>query len=464
MVKQMVVSVCMALAVRGAFAAVPIPKAEFLPAADVRVKAGPSRDAAAAARKKLFAVRPEELVFPFRRAAALPAKCNPSAGREGKSRETEGRELGFNLSAMSALCVDGKDDAARDRVDYVVEELFGCVCASKSRRKRYFMTVPEAEAFKGECPAFPARTACHVLEGLIDANRLAGNERAFWLVREWVDWFRDEWWKKSDDAKARDARRAKWLEGDWAGLNRAFMDVYKSFGVVHYFHDGWNIFCMTPYFDAMRKGEYNFAAESAEVMSAKMEGVYMRHLASGWDELRKATFAYLDYARKTPKYGADSDEATFDLMSLAARAFEEEPSAQLMDFIDAKVAVLSKRSGASQRIGPADVHAVHPARYAYSTSPQTVWINQYLPSVAVFREKRLGLVADPGGTSGAAVTYTLLTKGRSMRQCFRFRSLKGARPRVSVNGTPVQAKACTDGYVEVVRDWSDGDTISVYTR
>lgn len=453
-----------ALFALSAFAAAPIPKTEFLPAADVRVRSGAAHGVSEAARKKLFAVRTEMLVYPFRRAAGLPGKCEPPAGAREKSRETEGRALGFYLSAMSALCVDGKDDAARERVDYVVEELFGCACASKSRRKRYFMTVPEAEAFKDECPAFPARTAYHVLEGLIDANRLAGNERAFWLARGWVDWFRDEWWKKSDDAKARDARRAKWLAGDWAGLNRVFIDVYKSFGVVDYYHDGWNIFCRTPYFDAMRKGEYNFSSEPAESLASKMEGIYMRHRATGWEELRKAAFAYLDYARTTPKYGADSDEATFDLMSLAASMFEEEPSASLMDFVDAKSAMLEKRVASTRYIGPAEVHAVRPARYAYSTSPRTVWVNQYVSSSAIFREKGLALVAETEWPSAPTARYKVRRKGAPILQRFRFRGVKGSRPRVSVNGSPVQAKACADGYVEIVREWSDGDELSVSVR
>ena len=461
MVNARSAAICAALFASCAFAAAPIPKAGFLPAADVRVRSGVMRNSAASVREKLFAVRPERLVYPFRRAAGLPEKCEPPSGDREKSRETQGRELGFYLSAMSGLCAAGRDEAARDRVDYIVEELFGCACASKARRKRYFMTVPEEEAFREECPAFPARTAYHVIEGLIDANRLAGSERAFSLARDWVDWFRDEWWKKPEDAKSRDARRAKWLEGDWAGLNRAFVDIYRSFGVVHYYHDGWNIFCRTPYFDALRKGEYNFSSEPAESLAAKMEGVYMRHRVTGWEELRKASFAYLDHARKTPKYGAESEEATFDLMSLAARAFEEEPSAGLMDFIDAKAAALAKRSADSKRIGPSDVHAARPARYAYSTSPRTVWVNQYITSTAVFREKGLALVADAEWPAAATARYKVRRKGAPVIQRFRFRGVEGSKPRVSVNGSPVQAKACADGYVEIVREWSDGDELSV---
>lgn len=464
MVNARTASFCTALFALSAFAAAPIPKTEFLPAADVRAMTGAAHGVSEVARKKLFAVRPERLVYPFRRAAGLPDKCEPPADAREKSREAEGRALGFYLSAMSGLCAAGKDEAAKGRVAYVVEELFGCARASKARWKRYFMTVPEEEAFKDECPDFPVRTACHVLVGLIDANRLAKNDRAFWLAKDWVDWFRDGWWKKTNDPKGRDARRAKWLAGDWAGLNRVFIDVYKSFGVVDYYHDGWNIFCRTPYFNAMRKGEYNFSSEPAESLASKMEGVYMRHRVTGWEELRKAAFAYLDYARTTPKYGADSDEATFDLMSLAASMFEEEPSAPLMDFVDAKSAMLEKRVASTRYIGPAEVHAVRPARYAYSTSPRTVWVNQYISSSAIFREKGLALVAETEWPSAPTARYKVRRKGAPVLQRFRFRGVKGSRPRVSVNGKPVQAKACADGYVEIVREWSDGDELSVSVR
>lgn len=464
MVNARSATVCAALFALSASAAAPIPKTEFLPFADVRVRQGAARDMSEAARKKLLDVRPERLVYPFRCAAGLPEKCEPPADAREKSRETEGRELGFYLSAMSGLCATGRDDEAKEKVDYVVEELFGCACASKARRKRYFMTVPEDAAFKDESPDFPVRTSCRVLEGLVDANRLAKNDRAFWLAKDWVDWFRDEWWKKTNDPKGRDARRAKWLEGDWAGLNRVFVDVYRSCGVVDYYHDGWNIFCRTPYFDAMRKGEYNFSSEPAESLVAKMEGIYMRHRATGWEELRKAAFAYLDYVRKMPKYGGDSEEATFDIMSLAASMFEEEPSASLMDFIDAKAVMLEKRVASTRNIGPAEVHAVRPARYAYSTSPQTVWVNQYVSSAAIFREKGLALVADAELPSASTARYKVRRKGAPILQRFRFRGVKGSRPRVSVNGSSVQAKACTDGYVEVVREWSDGDELSVSVR
>lgn len=452
------------LVAAASFAGAPIPATEYVPVADMRVKGGYPASAYAAARKKLMAVRPEQLLVPYRRAAGLPAKCEGLDTPRERSRDTEGRSLGHYLSAMSALYAITRDETALDRVNYVVEELYGCAQASKSRDK-FFMTVPEQDAFVDFTPAFPARTAYALLKGLCDARELAGSDRAFWLARGWVDRYREIWWRsKPQDRSRMDQARGKWLAGDWGGLNRAFIDVYRLFGVVDYYHDGWNCFTKTPYFDGLLKGDYKFDAEPAQSLAAKMGGLYMRHRTTGWEDVRKACFAYLDYARKQPKYGAESDEATFDLMTLAGSAFEEAPSAALMDYVDSRQALLAKRVSSSQYVGPADIYAVRSMMYAYSASPRTVWVNQYVPSQVLFREKKLGLVAETDWPSGASAKFTVRVKAGPIPQRFRFRGMRGASPRVAVNGQPVQASGGDDGYFTVAREWKNMDVITVTLR
>ncbi len=452
-----------ALAIAQAFASGPMLKAEYLPPGDVRVRGGAIGRTYAAAKKKLLAVRPETLLCAYRRAAGLPAKSAPMKTPRETSRETEGRSLGHYLSAVSTLCAVPRNDDARDRVDYVVEELFECAKASRSHK--FVMTVPEEEAFTDFSPTFPARTAYAMLKGLIDARDYADNGRAFWVARDCVDVYRDVWWRsKPQDRAKTDGARAKWVAGDWGGLNRVFVDVYRLFGLVDYYHDAWNCFNQVPYFDRLRKGEYDFTAEGAASFAAKVEGMYMRHRVRVWDELKKISFAYLDYARKTPKYGAGDDEAAFDLISLAQRAFEEEPSAELMDFIDAKGAELSRGVKANEHIGPAEIYAVRAAHCAYATSPRTIWVNQYIPSQALFREKRILLAAETDYPSESSAKFTVRLKGRPKFQRIKFRSVKGVRPKVSVNGTPVVAVAGADGYVTVEGNWNNKDVIVVSLR
>jgi len=464
MVAGLKVCAVAALAAAASFAGAPHPAAEYVPIADMRAKGGGSGAASAAARKKLMAVSPEQLLAPYRRAAGLPAKSAPLKTDREKARDTEGRSLGHYLSAMSALYAVTRDETALDRVDYVVEELYGCAQASSSRDK-IFMTVPEGDAFADFSPSFPARTAYAMLKGLCDAHELAGNKRAFSLARGWVDRYREVWWRsKPTDKKKTDQARDRWLAGDWGGLNRSFIDVYRGFGVVDYYHDGWNCFTKTPYFNALMKGEYDFKSEGAESLAPKIWGMYMRHRVTGWEDVRKAAFAYLDYARSLPKYGAESDEATYDLMSLAASAFEEAPSAALMDYVDSRQALLAKFAQSADYVGAADVYAVKSMMCAYSASPRTVWVNQYVPSQVLFRVKRLGLVAETDWPSGATAKFTVRMRGGPIFQRIRFRGMRGATPRVSVNGQQVPCAGAADGYFTVERDWSNMDVISVTLR
>ncbi len=459
MVGRLTLGAIAVLTALASMAAVPRPATSFVALADVRMTGGDGLEAMKSAGAKLMAIDPAKLVYPYRKAAGLPAKCAAPGDPAEKSPQTAGRLLGHYLSAMSALWSTTRKDAVKDRVDYVVEELYGCAAAAKASRRRFFMTVPEQAAFVNETPAFPARTAYAVLKGLVDAHSLTGNQRAFDLAKGWVDYYRDIWFKaKQPDPEATKKARAKFLSGDWGGLNRIFLLIYCDFGVVNYFHDGWNCFNQTPYFDELRKGRYDFAAEPAASLAAKMEGLYMRHRLTGWEELRKASVAYLDYAVKTKRYGDGDDEATRDLMSLASRIFEESPSAELMDFIDAKIATLTKAALASKGPCAADAVVLSQARYAYSTSPRTIRVNRYIPSKAAFREKGIVLVTK---VVGRRATITVRMTGKAVSQRIMFRSVGGAVPRISVNAAQTVSKANGDGYWAVDREWKDGDMIDV---
>ncbi len=448
------------LCAASAYGAIPRPQCVYLPAHDVQCRGGEF----AAERKKLMAVDPAALLYAWRSAAGLPAKCDPPKSPGERDRETAGRSLGHYLSAMSALSAGNRDETAKDRVDYVVEELYGCAQACTAKEK-FFATVPEGEWFANDAPAFPPRTAYAMLRGLFDASELAGNKRAFDLARGWVDHLRTFWGRpRGDEMRRRNEARERWLQGDWGGLNRAFLDVYDGFKLVSYYHDGWNYFNQRPFFDKLRKGEYDFRTESAASLAAKMGGLYHRHRITGWEELRKAAFAYLDFAAKDPNYGADDPEATFDLLTLAASAFEERPSAALMDYVDSREALLAKWALSSARVGPADVYAACSARYAYATSPKTVWINQYVPSAAVFREKRIVLVAESDCPNCGHARITVRMKTPKILQRFRFRRVKGAMPSIMVNGSQVIPLNGEDGYVTVERAWTDGDVIEIALR
>lgn len=417
---------------------------------EVELSEGAYETTFARAEKRVRAVDPAPLLAPFRSAAGLPAKAKPLTCSAERDPATVGQALGHYLSALSALFAVTQDEDVKDRIWYVVEELYGC-----SLKNRSLLPIPDAQAFDGTTFRFPAHTAFAVLAGLHDAFRATENQRAFHLVVQWVDWYQRIWQKEMENP-ARD----KWLAGDWGGLNRVYLYVYNEFGRENYLHDGWNAFNQRPYFDEMRKGNFDFASETPKALSAKMCGVYMRHRRSGWGELHKASAAYLDYAMKTRDYGVNAPDALVNLVWLAARLNEENPNGRLGDFVAARTALLFKDGSTSAPVGIVDVFTLKARENIYATSPKTLWVNQYVPSRVNWSAKGVALSTtatenEPKGfdlkiTAKAPVAFKLM-----------LRQQKGKMPQVTLDGARLAVAADTSGYAAIERTWTHGDVLHV---
>lgn len=417
---------------------------------EVRLSEGVYGTAYMRAKKRVLAVDPAALLAPFREAAGLPAKAKAVACAAERNPETVGRALGHYLSAMSALYVVTKDEDVKDRIYYVVEELYGC-----SLKNRSLLPIPETRAFDGTTFRFPPHTAFAVLAGLHDAFRATENRRAFDLLIRWVDWYQDCWSKRMEKPA-----REKWLAGDWGGLNRAYLYVYNEFGRNNYLHDGWDTFNQRPYFDELRKGNFDFARESPKALSAKMSGVYMRHRRTNWGELHKASKAYLDYVMKSRDYGANDLDASVNLVWLAARLNEENPGGRYGDFIAARTVLLFKAQDDAAPVDITDVFALKARENLYATSPQTLWVNQYTPSRVVWSVKNVALKTSRAAETGNAYNLQFALK-EPVAFTLMLRQQKGKVPQASLNGTRLTLEPAADGYSAVTRTWANADTLRV---
>ena len=448
--KKLLSTVCLVLGLAGGVRAdLRVDVRAFGPG-EVGLSEGTYGTAFVQAKKRVLAVDPAALLAPFRSAAGLPAKAKPLVCPAERDPATVGQTLGHYLSAMSAVYAVTKDEDVKDRLAYAVEELYGC-----SLKNRSLLPIPENRAFDGTTFRFPPHTAFAVLAGLHDAFRATENRRAFNLLIRWVDWYQDCWSKRMEKPA-----REKWLAGDWGGLNRAYLYVYNEFGRNNYLHDGWETFNQRPSFDELRKGTFDFTRETPKSLSAKICGIYMRHRRMGCDEIHKASAAYLDHAMKTRDYGADAPDATVNLVWLAARLNEEHPDGRLGDFIAARTALLFKNGHASAPVDIADVFALKARENIYATSPQTLWVHQYVPSRVNWSVKGVSLSAASSENSPQGWDLKVKTKAPT---AFRLmlRQQKGRTPQVSLNGTRLTVTTDPSGYAVIDRTWTAGDTLRV---
>ena len=348
------------------------------------------------------------------------------------------------------MYAETKDEDVKDLIWYVVEELYGC-----SLKNRSLMPVPETQAFDGTTFRLQPHTAFAVLAGLHDAFRATGNRRAFDLLVRWVDWYQDCWTKMQEPAQK------QWLDGDWGGLNRAYLYVYNEFGRENYLHDGWNTFNQVPYFDELRKGKHDFSAEPPRALAAKLSGLYMRHRRSRWNEVHTVCSAYLEHAMKTRGYAADDPDATVDLVWMAARLSEEGADGRLGDFIESRTKALFEAAHGPAAVDITDVFALKARENLFATSPRTLWVNQYATSRVSWEAKGvvLSVKAADGRPGKATLSFEVKDPGTAF--CLRLRNRNGRSPTVSVNGKAPDVRADPDGYTPIARTWKTGDTVDI---
>lgn len=481
---------------------------------DVKLGEGPFMDALQVNRTYLLdMVDPDRLLSGFRKVAGLSKKADAYGGWE--SRQLHGHGLGHYLSAVAALYAVTDDPKAKERVDYIVNELVEC---QKANGDGYVMTIPQKDIWNrikaGDIRTggfdihgwwVPNYTLHKVLAGLRDAYRLAGNKTALEVERNLADWYLDVV-KDVDGEKLQTL-----LAAEWGGVNETLVQLYEDTGDKRYLDAAWNKFYHRRVFEPLMHGEDRLNGLHANTQIPKIVGLAAYYLNTGCEKSRIASETFWEAVahKRALACGGHSDWEhfydvretrgklskanaetcnIFNMLRLTGRIFTWDPAAERMDWaeralINQLLAQIGKKPGEFGYfishcpvagkifstpfdswwccVGTGLENPMHYAEHSYYHSADALWVNLYHAVSLNWKEKGLRLVSKTRFPEEDTVNYTVSAE-KPVMLTFRFRHpawCKGME--IKVNGKEVAVTSIPSSYFDLRREWRDGDTIEV---
>lgn len=450
----------------------------------------------------------------FRKIAGLPRKADRYGGWETDS--ARGHTLGHYLSALSLLYAQTKDSEAKRRVDHIVAELAECQLAhgngyvSTTSPDQVWERVKVGDFEVSEFDLCRKNRPIYILDktmaGLRDAFRAAGNARALEIERKLADWYL-ETIKALDDEKLQ-----KLLSTDWGSLNEVFADLADDTGESRYLDAARAKFFERRLLDPLAKGEDRLDGLQAAIQAAKMPGyaavanatgdatlskaaetfwqsvVEHRTFATGTHGVDERFFPVRDLADKLEAHNGETC-GTVAMIRFAGRLFAHAPSRDKMDYVErASINHLLSQIGRQpgeygyfQSLAPVAEKVFSSGRntwwccignglevplrwvqQAYFHDDEALWVNLYLGSRLIWREKGFALKAETRFPEEDTIAYTIAVR-KPTQLAVRFR-LPGwcTSPVFSVNGKSVAVRVRKDGYGEIARTWQKGDKVVVH--
>ncbi len=453
--------------------------------------------------------RTDRLLAEFRRVAGLPAKAVRYPGRwEGGG--INGHILGHYLTALSACYAATGDERAKERADYIVEELAACQTANGDG---YVMTIPQDKVWdRVRNGTFTARsfdicgwwvpnyTIHKVFAGLRDAYRWTGNAKALEVERKLGDWY-----AKMIENLSRD-QMGRLMRSEWGGLNETFADLYRDTGDEKFlkiakekFNDG--------FFGPLREGKDMMDRNHANTQMPKVVGLASIYDITHDEADKKAVMTFWDSVvnRRTLANGGHSDHEHFynvkdhakhlgpqtfetcninNMHKLSSRVFCWRPDSGIADFVERSLInqlvaqhgekpgefgyFLSTMPVATKVFSTPEgawwccvgTGMENPMRYGeqvYFHDDEGVWVNLYMASALCWKEKgvKIEQVTDYPDESRAKI---VVSTERPVRFALRLRKPAWCDTML-VDGEV--AVADETGYVVADREWKNGDSINV---
>jgi DUF1680 family protein len=202
---------------------------------DVDLLDGPFLQARTLDQQYLLSLEPDRMLHSFRVNAGLPPKAEIYGGWESVQTwadiHCQGHTLGHYLSACSLMYGATGEARFKQRIDYIVAELRDCQVASKTGLLTAFPEGPalmdtmlSGKRFTG----VPWYTSHKVLAGLRDAKLYTDSPVALEVLTKFCDW------AVNATAPLTDEQFQKMLDAEHGGMNEVLADVYEMTGDPRY--------------------------------------------------------------------------------------------------------------------------------------------------------------------------------------------------------------------------------------
>ena len=503
------------LAALAAFAKSPRMAAESFDLGRVRVTGGVFKEKQDIDREFLLEYmdkhRTDRLLAEFRRVAGLKEKAKRYPGRwEGGG--INGHSLGHYLSALSACYAATGDSRAKDRADYIVDELAEC---QKANGDGYVMTIPQAKVWdKIKAGTFsasgfaicgwwvPNYTIHKVFAGLRDAYRWTGNRKALEVERGLADWY------IGVISGLDDKKMQRLLVSEWGGLNETFADLAHDTDDMKYLEVAKHNFDHREIFRPLRAGEDRLDGKHANTQMPKITGLATIYDMTGDESEKTAVLTYWNAVvnDRTLAHGGHSDREHFypmkdqvahlgpqtfetcninNMHRLSSHIFCWQPDSKIADYVERSlinqlVANIGEKPGEfgyfmSTRPVAEKVFSTpegawwccvgtgmeNPMRYGeqvYFHDNDGVWVNLYMPTTLDWREK--GVKIEQITQFPASEDVEIRVAAQSpVRFALRLRKPFWADG-WTINGKTIEADKT--GYVAIDRVWDGEVTINVH--
>jgi uncharacterized protein len=492
---------------------------------DVRLLAGPFKQAMQADQRYLLEIEPDRLLADFRRHSGLATRAEKYGGWE--SSGLAGHTLGHYLSACSMQYAATGDTAFLHRVNYIVNELADC---QKARKKApavglvdmsgYVGAIPREDTLWSEVAAgnirshgfdlngawSPWYTVHKVMAGLLDAYLYCDNAQALAVERGMADW------TSTIVGHLPDSTLQKMLACEYGGMNDVLTNTYAITGERKYldlsykFHDKRIL-------DSLSRGLDDLAGKHSNTQIPKVIGCARRYeltadsrdrqiAESFWSIIvndhsyatgGNSDYEYLGPARKlNDELTENTTETcnTYNMLKLTRHLFSWHPSAGLMDYYEKALYnhilasqehetgmmtyFLPLRMGGHKEysdrfntftccVGSGMENHVKYGESIYSRgSDGSLFVNLFIPSRLNWKEK--GVVLEQQTRLPADDRVTLvMTAAHPAAFTLRIRKphWAGEATQLAVNGAAQKIAVGEDGYIAVGRTWVTGDRVEV---
>ena len=476
---------------------------------DVRLLAGPLREAMERDQKYLLALDPDRLLHTFRLNAGLPSAAKPLGGWEAPDIELRGHSLGHFLSACALMYASTGDNRFKAKADAMVTELAKIQAAQASRfNAGYLSAFPEEFFDRVDARKkvwAPYYTLHKIMAGLLDMYQLCGNRQALEVVEKMAGWV------KFRVDRLTDEQQQKALDTEHGGMNEVLANLYAATGNAEYLRVARK-FDHRAVFDPLARGEDPLNGLHANTQIPKAIGAAREYELTGdARDYRIASFFWERVAHhrsfviggnsddehffpveQTSKHiGRESTETcnTYNMLKLTRHLFAWSPSTETMDFYERGLFnhILASQDPETGMIcyyvplkqgtfktysAPEDsfwccvgTGMENHAKYGdtiYYHDEQSLLVNLFIASELNWKEKGLVVRQETRFPDDDGTWLTMkCAKPTRLTLKIRYPSWARAGMKLTINGNEQTVNDKPGSYVSIAREWKDGDTVQV---
>lgn len=485
------------------------PVVEPFPLAQVRLLAGPFKDAQERDRKYLLDLDADRLLHNFRLTADLPSTAEPLGHWEAPNGELRGHFTGHYLSACALMYASTGDEKLKAKLDYMVAELAKCQAAlpAKGYHPGFLSAYPESffDRVDARQPVWaPYYTLHKIMAGLLDVHLLCGNQQALDVLNRMADWLDFRLGRLSHE------QQQQALGNEHGGMNEVLANLYGVTGNPEHLKLA-RAFNHEEIFAPLAAGTDQLDGKHANTQIPKIVGAAREFELTGEPAFGAIASNFWQYVALDRAYciGGHSDSEhffpvdqfakhltpataetcnTYNMLKLTRHLFAWQPAARAMDFYER---ALLNQILASQDPDTGMMFyfaSLKPGHFkSYNTPDNSFWcctgtgienhakygdtiffhsadalyLNLFIAAELTWKEKGL-VVRQETQFPESDTTRLTFACAQPVRLALKIRHPFWAKTlAVTVNGAAAAAPTGADGYAVLEREWKSGDRVEV---